>query len=592
MVEFLCLAGMLFGSFWGSAYFQDAGSTPGHLDSTPRYLRQLPQVVPPAEPYQPPTELKSLDDAAKKIDNASTSGKAVIGPRDSKRTPVPAQPRIAEALEERFKPGDSRVPILPPIAPGQKPACDDPPTPAEILGALPRPERGIPHIYEVYRDDIEFAVEKLVDRVDPPCFFPLIGLAQLHHCHWKCSVSFTETVESSCPFPFRMQNRRTELVYIDKDRLRLCMASNCDDAPRANPASCPGGRLAQKEVPKHAARSRSDQKMHLDVTMVAINRSALPNMNFRWAKNQSRPAGAEIPFRVLNNKDSFVELLQARRDGLAQIIMQPRMVALNGQQATAAARTKVPVITSTGGTASVSYKLIGTSVTIVPIVQVNGQIHLEVCPEITTLDPASSTGVIKHSARVKGEVEFGQTLAIGGLTYPEVTAMRVRVPLLVNLTPVGSVEAWKQPQITKQEIVILVTPRLWDAPPPVGPASRAGPAVPLGWVPLGSRDHLRVSGSSIVQAVHDQECPKTLPVCPPAKADRNAPMSVNDVVRMSQKGISEGIILRQMELTNAVFNLTVDDIIELHDQGVAEKIIRAMQERREPASAKTSRAKP
>ena len=57
-------------------------------------------------------------------------------------------------------------------------------------------------------------------------------------------------------------------------------------------------------------------------------------------------------------------------------------------------------------------------------------------------------------------------------------------------------------------------------------------------------------------------------------------LNISDIVRMSKKGISQDIILRQMELTNAVFNLTVDDIIELHDAGVNEAIIRAMQERR------------
>jgi hypothetical protein len=140
-------------------------------------------------------------------------------------TPIPIQPWAATQIEERFNnKNDHRVPILPPIPPGHRSYCEDPPDQQEILRALPRVTRGIPYIYEEFRDDIEFTVEKLVDKVDPPRFFPLIGPAQLHHCHWKCTVYFTETVESTYPFPFRVKRRRAEVVYIDKDHLHLCVS--------------------------------------------------------------------------------------------------------------------------------------------------------------------------------------------------------------------------------------------------------------------------------------------------------------------------------------------------------------------------------
>jgi hypothetical protein len=139
-------------------------------------------------------------------------------------TPVPVQPWVAEQIDERFNNrNDHRVPVLPPIPPGHRPYCEDPPDRAEILRAMPRVTRGIPYIYEEFRDDIEFTVEKLVDKVDPPRFIPLMGLAQLHHCHWKCTVYYTETIDSSHPFPFRLKRRRAEVVYIDKDHFHLCV---------------------------------------------------------------------------------------------------------------------------------------------------------------------------------------------------------------------------------------------------------------------------------------------------------------------------------------------------------------------------------
>jgi hypothetical protein len=111
--------------------------------------------------------------------------------------------------------------VLPPIPPGYRPLCEDPPDRALILRTMPRVTRGIPYFYEEHRDDIEFTVEKLVDLVDPPRFYPLLGPAQLHHCHWKCTVYFNETIESYYPFPFQCKKRRVELVYIDKDHLHV-----------------------------------------------------------------------------------------------------------------------------------------------------------------------------------------------------------------------------------------------------------------------------------------------------------------------------------------------------------------------------------
>ena len=141
-------------------------------------------------------------------------------------TPIPVQPWVATSIAERFEnKNDHRVPILPAIPPGHRPYCEDPPDQAEILRCMPRVTRGIPYIYEEFRDDIEFAVEKLVDKVDPPRFIPLIGPAQLHHCHWKCTVYFTETVDAIFPVPFRYKRRRAEVVYIDKDHFHLCVTS-------------------------------------------------------------------------------------------------------------------------------------------------------------------------------------------------------------------------------------------------------------------------------------------------------------------------------------------------------------------------------
>lgn len=138
-------------------------------------------------------------------------------------TPIPVPPWVTERMEDKYcHEKDFQTVIMPPIPQGfPPPICEDPPDEARILRALGRPFRGMPFIYEEFRDDIQIVTERLVDKVDPPRFFPLVGPAQLHHCHWKCTIYYTETIESGWPFPFRCKKPRVEVVYIDLDHLHL-----------------------------------------------------------------------------------------------------------------------------------------------------------------------------------------------------------------------------------------------------------------------------------------------------------------------------------------------------------------------------------
>ena len=139
-------------------------------------------------------------------------------------TPIPVPPWATEQMERKYlwNKTDFRTVVMPPIPDGfPPPICEDPPDDAAVLRAIVDVTRGVPYVYEEHRDDVEIITERIVDRIDPPRFYPLIGPAQLHHCHWKCTVYFTETVESTYPFPVQIVRPRVHVVYIDKDHLHL-----------------------------------------------------------------------------------------------------------------------------------------------------------------------------------------------------------------------------------------------------------------------------------------------------------------------------------------------------------------------------------
>jgi hypothetical protein len=138
-------------------------------------------------------------------------------------TPVPVPPWVTERMEEKYNyKNDHRSVIMPPIRPGfPPPICEDAPSEAEILRAMPHIVRGVPYFYEEFRDNYQVFTERIVDKIDPARFYPLVGPAQLHHCHWKCTIYYVETVESGYPFPFQNKHPAVQVIYIDKDHLHI-----------------------------------------------------------------------------------------------------------------------------------------------------------------------------------------------------------------------------------------------------------------------------------------------------------------------------------------------------------------------------------
>jgi hypothetical protein len=134
--------------------------------------------------------------------------------------PVVAPPEIVPVQPWETNQVQNRVPIAPPVRAGMPaPICEEPPTDEEALAKLPRLPRGVPHVLRTFREDIVIVKNRIKDTIDAPRNFPLVGIAQLHRCHWECVAHYTELVVSEFPFPTESRYKRTATIYIDKDFL-------------------------------------------------------------------------------------------------------------------------------------------------------------------------------------------------------------------------------------------------------------------------------------------------------------------------------------------------------------------------------------
>jgi hypothetical protein len=151
--------------------------------------------------------------------------------------PIPVSPYFQKKKEDEFwiKERYDRVPILGPIVDGP-PVALDPPSDDEVMRTLERalPQQGgWPFLHEIQRNNVRIVKEKISDYTDPPRVYPLIGPAQLHHCHYKCTIYYTEVTRVGWPVPHTLVDEDSqEVVYVDHEHLH--MVGNVDTGPTAN----------------------------------------------------------------------------------------------------------------------------------------------------------------------------------------------------------------------------------------------------------------------------------------------------------------------------------------------------------------------
>lgn len=172
-------------------------------------------------------------------------------------------------------------------------------------------------------------------------------------------------------------------------------------------------------------------------------------------------------FRTDINLGAVIKALQQKN--LLQILAEPNLIALNGKKADflAGGEFPFPVVNGIGSSANVTiqFKEFGVRLSFVPTIMPNGDIHLAVNPEVSSLDftnalniggffiPALST----RRASTEFEMKDGQSFIIAGLMDNRVTNIADKVPGLGDIPILGTFFKSKQNQKSTSELMVLVT---------------------------------------------------------------------------------------------------------------------------------------
>ncbi len=174
-------------------------------------------------------------------------------------------------------------------------------------------------------------------------------------------------------------------------------------------------------------------------------------------------------FRPDINFGAVIEALETRN--LLQILAEPNLIAVNGKEASFLAGGQFPfpiVQPGNGFTAvTISFKEFGVRLQFTPVIMPNGNIHLKVAPEVSTLDFANALTIsgftVPALSTRKAETEFelqdGQSFVIAGLMDNRVTDIYNKIPGLGDIPILGNFFKSKSLQKSNSELMVMCTVR-------------------------------------------------------------------------------------------------------------------------------------
>jgi pilus assembly protein CpaC len=238
------------------------------------------------------------------------------------------------------------------------------------------------------------------------------------------------------------------------------------------------------------------QTVLLHVKMMEVSRTKMRALGFDWANLNGNDfviqsvsglvaaadplggavtstAGDTVRFGIVDGSNSFFGFLEAlRQNNMVKVLANPTVVTTSGRPASFQVGGEFPILIPAGlGSTSIEYKQFGTRVDFVPIVLGNGNLRLEVRPQVSEIDESRSVTI--DSITVPGlrsryvdtavEMKPGQTLALAGLVQERVEAENKGLPWLADLPWFGAGFRRVEEKINEIELLVMITPELVDA---------------------------------------------------------------------------------------------------------------------------------
>ena len=211
-------------------------------------------------------------------------------------------------------------------------------------------------------------------------------------------------------------------------------------------------------------------------------------------------------------------------DGVIQILSEPNLLAMDGKQASFLAGGEYPYpvvqgITGGGsGAVTIQFREFGVRLTFIPTITPRNTIHLQVAPEVSSLDFTNGVQIsgftvpalVVRKMNTEVEMHEGDSFALGGLLDNRETQNLEKVPFLGDIPILGKLFQSISKTKTSTELIVIVTPEI-VAPIPAG-ASLPKLSYPEPFLPPNSKIPMTTPGADVTGAKPLPSSPQNIPI--------------------------------------------------------------------------------
>lgn len=200
--------------------------------------------------------------------------------------------------------------------------------------------------------------------------------------------------------------------------------------------------------------------------------------------NASGFQNASMAFGFADANNTFLALIDAlKQEGLLKLHAETTLVTRNGEPAKLENGGEFPIpVPQSLGTVTIQWREFGVILTSLPIItsptRLKQQVSIEVSERDTTtavtLNGTTVPGLNKRRVQTQAEMNFGDTMVIGGLIFTRYTADTNKIPFLGELPGIGMAFRRERFNEAETELVVMITPEIGaplssDQVPPGGP---------------------------------------------------------------------------------------------------------------------------
>jgi len=212
----------------------------------------------------------------------------------------------------------------------------------------------------------------------------------------------------------------------------------------------------------------------LGIAQTAVDAAAQAGLKRQLSVN---PDGSFTAF--ITDLSSFKVTLNALASaGRAKVLASPQILTADNREASIHIGTQIPVLTSqaniaginnaNGSTAllnNVQYRDTGVILSVLPQVNAEGLVNLQVRQEVSDIGAASfgatgSPSFISRQTETTAVVQNGDTLMIGGIIQESTQRNRSGVPYVMDIPVIGRLFRFDTDTITRTELMVLLTPHV------------------------------------------------------------------------------------------------------------------------------------